>query len=109
MTIYQSSNVLIRGLTSLNSAGIHVTVQGSTGVAIVDTVVSAPGDSPNTDGIHVKQSSNITIRNAKIGTGDDCISMVEGSSDVWIQGVHCGPGHGIRSGEFEPCPPVVCS
>jgi polygalacturonase len=96
LTVYRSRNVLIQGLTSLNSAGIHVTVQSSTGVAIVDTAVSAPGDSPNTDGIHIKQSSDVTVRNARIGTGDDCISMVEGSSDVWIQGISCGPGHGIR-------------
>jgi polygalacturonase len=99
--------VLVRGLTSLNSAGIHVTVQASTGVAIVDAVVSAPGDSPNTDGIHIKQSSGVTVRNAKIGTGDDCISMVEGSSDVWIQGVSCGPGHGISIGSLGDTPEQV--
>lgn len=107
MTIYRSRNVVIQGLTSVNSAGIHVTVQASTGVAIVDTVVSAPGDSPNTDGIHVKQSSDVTIRNAVIGTGDDCISMVEGSSDVWIQGVTCGPGHGISIGSLGDTPEQV--
>ncbi|CAM0874961.1 unnamed protein product [Alopecurus aequalis] len=107
LTIYRSRNVLIQGLTSLNSAGIHVTVQASTGVVIVDTVVSAPGDSPNTDGIHIKQSSDVTIRNAKIGTGDDCISMVEGSSDVWIQGVRCGPGHGISIGSLGDTPEQV--
>ncbi|EMS56883.1 Polygalacturonase [Triticum urartu] len=73
--------------------------RASTGVAIVDTVGSGPGGSPNTDGIHIKQSSDITIRNAVVGTGDDCISMVEGSSDVWIQGVTCGPGHGISLGD----------
>ncbi|KAF7047976.1 hypothetical protein CFC21_056809 [Triticum aestivum] len=106
-TIYRSRNVVIQGLTSLNSAGIHVTVQASTGVAIVDTVVSAPGNSPNTDGIHVKQSSGVTIRNAVIGTGDDCISMVEGSSDVWIQGVTCGPGHGISIGSLGDTPEQV--
>lgn len=107
MTIYRSRNVVIQGLTSLNSAGIHVTVQASTGVAILDTVVSAPGDSPNTDGIHIKQSSNVTIRDAVIGTGDDCISMVEGSSDVWIQGVRCGPGHGISIGSLGDTPEQV--
>ncbi|KAK1646185.1 hypothetical protein QYE76_063990 [Lolium multiflorum] len=104
LTIYRSRNVLIQGLTSLNSAGIHVTVQSSTGVAIVDTAVLAPGDSPNTDGIHIKQSSDVTVRNARIGTGDDCISMVEGSSDVWIQGISCGPGHGISIGSLGDTP-----
>ncbi|KAM3293900.1 hypothetical protein ACQJBY_037050 [Aegilops geniculata] len=107
LTIYRSRNVVIQGLTSLNSAGIHVTVQASTGVAILDTVVSAPGDSPNTDGIHIKQSSDVAIRNAVIGTGDDCISMVEGSSDVWIQGVRCGPGHGISIGSLGDTPEQV--
>ncbi|KAM3311416.1 hypothetical protein ACQJBY_031844 [Aegilops geniculata] len=100
LTIYRSRNVVIQGLTSLNSAGIHVTVQAS-------TVVSAPGDSPNTDGIHIKQSSDVAILNAVIGTGDDCISMVEGSSDVWIQGVTCGPGHGISIGSLGDTPEQV--
>uniref|UniRef100_A0ACD5W8G5 Uncharacterized protein n=1 Tax=Avena sativa TaxID=4498 RepID=A0ACD5W8G5_AVESA len=104
LTIYRSRNVVVRGLTSLNSAGIHVTVQASSGVAVVDTVVSAPGDSPNTDGIHIKQSSDVTVRSARIGTGDDCVSMVEGSSDVWIQGVACGPGHGISIGSLGDTP-----
>jgi polygalacturonase len=96
LTIYRSRNVAVRGLTSRDSAGIHITVQASAGVAIVDTVVSAPGRSPNTDGIHIKQSTGVTVRNAVIGTGDDCVSMVEGSSDVLIEAVTCGPGHGIR-------------
>ncbi|KAF0895289.1 hypothetical protein E2562_008601 [Oryza meyeriana var. granulata] len=107
LTIYRSTNVVVRGLTSRDSAGIHVTVQASAGVAIVDTVVSAPGDSPNTDGIHIKQSTGVTVRNAVIGTGDDCVSMVEGSSDVWIEAVTCGPGHGISIGSLGDTPEQV--
>nr|AAX95165.1 endopolygalacturonase [Oryza sativa Japonica Group] len=107
LTIYRSRNVAVRGLTSRDSAGIHITVQASAGVAIVDTVVSAPGRSPNTDGIHIKQSTGVTVRNAVIGTGDDCVSMVEGSSDVLIEAVTCGPGHGISIGSLGDTPEQV--
>ncbi|KAM3683555.1 hypothetical protein ACB098_12G156900 [Castanea mollissima] len=44
---------------------------------------------PNTDGIHMRHSSQITITNANIGTVDDCISIVT-----------CGPGHGISIGSL---------
>jgi polygalacturonase len=29
-------------------------------------------------------------------TGDDCISINQGTTHVWIQRIACGPGHGIR-------------
>jgi polygalacturonase len=58
--------------------------------------VSAAGDSPNTDGIHVQSSTGVTILNSRIGTGDDCVSIGPGTSNLWIENVACGPGHGIR-------------
>ena len=61
-----------------------------------DIRVIAAKNSPNTDGIHVQLSSSVTILNSKIGTGDDCISIGPGTTNLWIENVACGPGHGIR-------------
>jgi len=29
-------------------------------------------------------------------SGDDCIAINSGSSNINITGINCGPGHGIR-------------
>ncbi|XP_022973230.1 polygalacturonase-like [Cucurbita maxima] len=62
--------------------------------------VSAACDSPNTDGIHVQQPSNVTIINSSISNGDDCISIGPGTSNLWMESITCGPGHRISIGRL---------
>ncbi|GMH28575.1 hypothetical protein Nepgr_030418 [Nepenthes gracilis] len=96
----KSSNVAIYGLTSANAKLFHIAIDGSNNVKIRGVKVSAPGGSPNTDGIHVEQSNRVLISSAQIATGDDCISVGQGTSNLWIENVSCGPGHGISIGSL---------
>ncbi|CAH2060312.1 unnamed protein product, partial [Thlaspi arvense] len=89
-------NVLLSGLTSLNSHNIHVTVHHSSNVGIQNIRIRASSESPNTDGIVVQSSSRVTISWPIIKTGDDCSALDQGSTNIWIERVVCGPGHGIR-------------
>lgn len=95
-----SNNILISGLTSLNSQKFHIVINGCQNVKLQGVRVSASGDSPNTDGIHVQLSSGVTILDTKIKTGDDCVSIGPGASNLWIENVACGPGHGISVGSL---------
>jgi len=96
LSVSNSQNIVISGLHSLNSQMFHIVVNGCHNVRIQGVKITAPGNSPNTDGIHVQLSSSVTILNSKIGTGDDCVSVGAGTTNLWIENVVCGPGHGIR-------------
>ncbi|KAL6504133.1 hypothetical protein OROGR_026056 [Orobanche gracilis] len=78
----------------------HILVDGCHNVKLMNLKISAPENSPNTDGIHVEQSTAVTIMNSHIGTGDDCVSIGPGTSDLWIENMYCGPGHGISIGSL---------
>ncbi|XP_022156858.1 polygalacturonase-like [Momordica charantia] len=95
-----SKNIIVNGLTSLNSQMFHIVVNECQNVKMHGIKISAPGDSPNTDGIHVQRSSDVTVIHSNIGTGDDCISIGPGTSNLWIENVACGPGHGISIGSL---------
>ncbi|CAH2051020.1 unnamed protein product [Thlaspi arvense] len=90
----KSNNVVISGLTSLNSQMFHLVINGCRNVKLQGVKISAVGDSPNTDGIHVQMSSDVSIFNSRISTGDDCVSIGAGTSNLQIQNVSCGPRHG---------------
>ncbi|XP_022989662.1 polygalacturonase-like [Cucurbita maxima] len=98
--ISNSKNVVLSALTSLNSQMFHIVVNGCQNIKMKGLVVLASGNSPNTDGIHVQLSSDVTILNSKIGTGDDCISIGPGTSSLWVENIVCGPGHGISIGSL---------
>ncbi|KAL2344663.1 hypothetical protein Fmac_005948 [Flemingia macrophylla] len=100
LTMTNSNNIAISGLTSMNSQLYHIVLNGCSNVKVQGVKVMAEGNSPNTDGIHVQMSSHVTILNSKIRTGDDCISIGPGTSNLWIQNIACGPGHGISIGSL---------
>ncbi|KAG5242226.1 polygalacturonase [Salix suchowensis] len=100
LSLSNSKNIVISGLHSLNSQMFHIVVNGCRNVRIQGVKITASGTSPNTDGIHVQLSSGVRILNSKIGTGDDCVSVGPGTTNLWIENVVCGPGHGISIGSL---------
>lgn len=62
--------------------------------------ITAPGNSPNTDGIHIAETTGLRVWDSVISTGDDCLSFGPGTKNVDISRVRCGPGHGISIGSL---------
>lgn len=90
------NNTVVGHITSLNSKFFHLALVHCKRFRGSKLMISAPANSPNTDGIHIDRSSNIHLSRSHIQTGDDCISIGQGNSQVTITSINCGPGHGIR-------------
>ncbi|XP_042495428.1 exopolygalacturonase-like [Macadamia integrifolia] len=106
------ANLKLEGITggslndiiSVNSQGFHFHISNSKDFNIHDFKINAPGFSPNTDGLHISNSASVSITNAEIGTGDDCVSIGAGTSNISVTNVICGPGHGISVGSLGKYP-----
>ncbi|CAK7353658.1 unnamed protein product [Dovyalis caffra] len=79
---------------------IHIGILDCTDVLVSNLHITAPEDSPNTDGMDISRSTHVRIQNSTIGTGDDCIAVNGGCYDVKINNIACGPGHGISVGSL---------
>ncbi|KAK8484061.1 hypothetical protein V6N13_017483 [Hibiscus sabdariffa] len=100
LTIESSSSIKVKGLTIQNSQQMNFVISRCDSVRVSEVQVSCPGDSPNTDGIHITGSTNVVLQDSKIGTGDDCISIVNASSAIKMKRIYCGPGHGVSIGSL---------
>ena len=58
------------------------------------------GTCPNTDGIHITRSKDVQVSDCVIKTGDDCMSVEDGTKTLLVTKVVCGPGHGISIGSL---------
>lgn len=95
---------VVRDITSKDSKNFHVNVLGCTNFTFDGFKISAPPTSLNTDGIHIGRSTDVKVLNTNIGTGDDCVSLGDGSKKITVQNVECGPGHGISVGSLGKYP-----
>ncbi|XP_027347524.1 polygalacturonase At1g48100-like [Abrus precatorius] len=98
LRFYGSFNPTVTGITIQNSPQCHLKFDNCNGVLVHDLSISSPGDSPNTDGIHLQNSKDVLIYGSTLACGDDCISIQTGCSNVYVHNVNCGPGHGISIG-----------
>ncbi|KAI6668905.1 hypothetical protein NL676_003790 [Syzygium grande] len=100
LTFQECNNLGVADLSIKNAQQMHLVFKKCVNVRAVNLQINAPEESPNTDGIHVTETQNILIGQCVIGTGDDCISIVSGSTDVQATDITCGPGHGISIGSL---------
>ncbi|KAF2921892.1 polygalacturonase [Oryza sativa Japonica Group] len=100
LTFYSCSNLKVENLKLLNSQQIHMSVEDCTDVRISSLTITAPGTSPNTDGIHITRSKNVQVTGCIIKTGDDCMSIEDGTENLHVKNMVCGPGHGISIGSL---------
>ncbi|KAK6256453.1 hypothetical protein SCA6_017758 [Theobroma cacao] len=98
LRFYGSDGVIVTGITIQNSAQTHLKFDACTSVQVSGFSASSPGNSPNTDGIHLQNSQDVVISSTTLACGDDCVSIQAGCSNIYIHDVNCGPGHGISIG-----------
>jgi polygalacturonase len=103
MQPYRCQNVLIEGVTLLNSPMWNMHPVLSTNVTVRGVTVRSSG--PNTDGCDPESCNGVLIENCTFDTGDDCIAIKSGrdndgrrlhtpSENIVIRGCHMKRGHG---------------
>lgn len=78
INLYRCKNVLISGLSVLNSPSWNIHPVLCDNIVIDQTTIISPESGPNTDGIDPDSCRNMRISNCYISVGDDCITLKSG-------------------------------
>ncbi|XP_004489794.1 probable polygalacturonase At1g80170 [Cicer arietinum] len=105
---YSSNFVKVRDIKIINSPLCHLKFDNSKGIKVDNITIISPANSPNTDGIHLQNTQDVEIQHSHIGTGDDCVSIQTGCSNIHVHHIKCGPGHGISLGGLGKDKSVAC-
>ncbi|XP_073021950.1 polygalacturonase At1g48100 isoform X1 [Primulina eburnea] len=108
LRFYASYNITVRDISIKNSPLCHLKFDNSRRVKVNNITIFSPGNSPNTDGIHLQNSQDVEIQHSNIGSGDDCVSIQTGCSNVHVHHINCSPGHGISLGGLGKGKSLAC-
>lgn len=78
---YGCTNVLVEGVTIVDSPFWTVTPVYCDNVVIHGVTIRNPEAGPNTDGINPDSCRNVRISNCDISVGDDCITLKSGRNE----------------------------
>ena len=70
VTFVECNNLMVRNIRLENAQQMHMRVQKCENVKALNLMVTSPGHSPNTDGIHVTGTRNILVQDSIIRTGN---------------------------------------
>ena len=100
-----SHNLTFEGVTLANSPSWTLHPLHCTDIRAANLSVTAPPDSPNTDGLNPESCTGVSITGVHFTVGDDCIALKSGklamakqalrpTRDVAISNCHMQDGHG---------------
>jgi polygalacturonase len=81
------NRVLVQGVTLKDAPQFHLVPNGCHEVTVEDVQITAPADSPNTDGIDPTGSRNVLIRHCTIDVGDDNVSFKSNPKEEPLENV----------------------
>jgi polygalacturonase len=84
ISLADCSNVLIEGITAINSPAWTITPLRCEYVTVDKVTILNPWGSPNTDGINPDSCRNVHISNCHIDAGDDCITIKSGTEALGL-------------------------
>lgn len=67
---FESSNLRVEGLKIKNSPKFHFRFDECQNVHVEKLIIKSPALSPNTDGIHIENTTNVNIHNSVISNGN---------------------------------------
>ena len=97
---------VIYGLNFVNSPMWNLVIRNCNDVLLDSVKVTAPVESPNTDGVDIVSSKYVTVINSEIYTGDDNVAIKSGvdqgtagpSENIVIKDSLFREGHGVSIG-----------
>lgn len=81
INLYRCNNVLIEGVTIVDSPSWTVHPVGCDNLVVNGISIINPESGPNTDGVNPESCRNVRISNCFIDTGDDCITLKSGEDE----------------------------
>ncbi|MCH9296870.1 glycoside hydrolase family 28 protein [Pantoea allii] len=99
--IDDSSDITLYQITLKNAPNFHVVISNSQGVTLWGITIATPATARNTDGVDPMGSTDVSLINSDISTGDDNVAIKAGNAPaahISVLNNHFGAGHGMSIG-----------